>query len=64
MIFTGLFDGKTPGEYPYLSMGAEGAETRTGRPPYERMGCEISFSELPEEHWLRVLDVYRELWGL
>lgn len=64
MVFTGLFDGKKPGEYPYLSLGAEGSETRTGRPPYERMGREIGFQDLPDEHRRRVLDIYRELWGL
>lgn len=64
MVFTGLFNLRKPGEYPYLSLGTEGTETRTGRPPYERMGCEISFEDLPEEYRCRVLDIYRELWGL
>ena len=63
-MFTGLFDGKTPGEYPYISMGAEGTEVLEGRPPYEKMGHEIGFGDLPEEYQERVLDAYRKLWGL
>ncbi len=67
MVFTGLFDGRKPGEYTYLSMsddGSEDAELRTGVPPYEWMGREISFDGLPEACRERVLGVYRKLWGL
>jgi hypothetical protein len=69
-VFTGLFDLKKPGEYPYLSMSDEplapgGSHApRRGRPPYERMGCEISFDVLPEDCKRLVLDIYRDLWGL
>ena len=35
-----------------------------GRPPYERMGNEIQFGDLPEDCQRLVLDVYRELWDL
>lgn len=64
-MFTGLFDGKTPGEYPYLSMEAEEeAVLRRERLSYERMGREVSFRELPAACRRRVLDVYRELWDL
>ena len=45
-------------------MGVEGSEVREGRPPYEKMGFEIGFGDLPPEYQGRVLDVYRELWGL
>lgn len=37
---------------------------RRGRPPYERMGCEISFGDLPEDCKRLVLDAYRDQWGL
>ena len=69
-VFTGLFDLKKPGEYPYLCMGEEPLATggsyalRRGRAPYERMGCEILFGDLPEDCRRLVLDVYRDLWGL
>jgi hypothetical protein len=69
-VFTGLFDLKKPGEYPYLCMGTEplapdGSYTlRRSRPPYKRMGCEISFDRLPEDCKRLVVDVYRDLWGL
>ncbi len=36
----------------------------SGRPPYERMGCEISFKDLPEDCKRLVLSAYRDLWGL
>jgi hypothetical protein len=70
VVFTGLFNLKKPGEYPYLSMSgdpfaAEGSFLYRGRPPYERMmGREISFEDLPEDCRQLVLDVYRELWDL
>jgi len=67
-VFTGLYDLKRPGEYPYLSMGEspDGGDgsLRRGRPPYGRLGREISFEDLPEAHRAAVLDAYRELWGL
>ncbi|MDQ3589865.1 MAG: hypothetical protein M3392_06440 [Actinomycetota bacterium] len=68
-LFTGLFDLKQPGEYPYLTVGEDPAanrrsELRRGRPPYERMGREIRFEDLPEEVQAIVLDTYQELWGL
>ena len=37
---------------------------RRGRPPYERMGCEIPFADLPEDCKRLVLKLYRGLWGL
>ncbi len=37
---------------------------RRGRPPYERMGCEILFGDLPEDCRRLVLDAYRDQWGL
>jgi hypothetical protein len=69
VVFTGLFDSKKPGEYPYLSMSGdpfatEGSVLHRGRLPYEHMGREISFEDLPEDCRQRVLDVYRELWDL
>ena len=68
-VFTGLFDLKKPGEYPYLTMGGGPAanwrsELRRGRPPYERMGREIRFEDFPREFQAIVLDTYQELWGL
>ena len=68
-VFTGLLSLKKPGEYPYLSMSGDplasgGSSLRGGRPPYERMGCEISFEDLPEDCRRLVLDAYRDLWGL
>jgi hypothetical protein len=68
-VFTGLFDLKKPGEYPYLStsgdpFAAGGSFLHRGRPPYERMGCEISFEDLPEDCRRLVLDTYLDLWDL
>ncbi len=37
---------------------------RRGRSPYERMGREIPFEELPEGCRRLVLGTYRALWGL
>ena len=67
VVFTGLFNLKKPGEYPYLSMSDDpsvpgGSSLHCGRPPYERMGWEISFEGLPEDCRELVLDAYRELW--
>ncbi len=69
VVFTGLLSLKKPGEYPYLSMSGDplapgGSSLCRGRPPYERMGREISFEDLPEECRRLALDVYRDLWGL
>jgi hypothetical protein len=60
---------KRPGEYPYLSMGKEplgpgGSAMRRGQPPYERMGREIPFIDLPEDCKRLVLKIYRGLWGV
>ena len=65
-MFTGLFDLKKPGEYPYLVMGesGEGDGVRRGRPPADRIRGEISFEELPEGCKETVLEVYLGLWGL
>ena len=69
VVFTGLFNLRKPGEYPYLSMSGdpfamEGSFLHRERPPYERMGREISFEDLPEDCRQLVLDAYRELWDL
>jgi hypothetical protein len=68
-VFTGFYTDKEPGEYLYLAMSGDpltpgGSTLRRGRPPYERMGREIPFEELPEDCRELVLDVYRDLWGL
>ena len=68
-VFTGFFTDKKPGEYLYLAMSDEpfapgGSTLRRGRPPYERMGREISFKDLPVDCRRLVLDVYRGLWSL
>jgi hypothetical protein len=67
-VFTGLLSLKKPGEYFYLTMDDPvGSGTRTlrrDRPPYERMGREISFEDLPEGCRQLVLDTYRGLWNL
>jgi hypothetical protein len=69
VVFTGLLNLKKPGEYLYLYMSGDplasgGSSLRRGRPSYERMGCEISFEDLPEDCRRLVLDAYRDLWGL
>lgn len=68
-VFTGLLSLKKPGEYLYLTMDEDplgtGARTlRRDRPPYEKMGREIPFEDLPEGCRRLVLDTYRELWNL
>ncbi len=68
-VFTGLFNDKQPGEYLYLCMSEKalmpgGSALHRGRPPYERMGLEIPFENLPEDCQRLVLDVYQDLWGL
>ncbi len=37
---------------------------RRDRPPYEKLGREISFQDLPEGCRQLVLVTYRELWNL
>ncbi len=68
-VFTGLLGLKRPGEYPYLTMDEDplGSGTytlRRDRPPYERLGREISFEDLPKGCRQLVLDTYRGLWDL
>ena len=68
-VFTGLLTLKKPGEYPYLSMSRDSlapgrSAMHRGRPPYERMGWEISFGDLPGDCRRLVLNTYRDLWGL
>ncbi len=41
-----------------------GSVLHRGQPPYERMGCEIPFENLPEDCQRLILDVYQDLWGL
>ena len=60
---------KRPGEYLYLTMSDEplgpgGSNLGRRWPPYERMGCEIGFSDLPEGCRRLVLETYLDLWGL
>ena len=68
-VFTGLLTLKKPGEYHSLTMDEDpfGSGTHTlrrGRPPYEKMGREISFDDFPEGCRRLVLDTYRGLWDL
>jgi hypothetical protein len=68
-VCTGFFIYKKPGEYLYLTMTDEpfalgGSILRRGLPPYERMGRQISFEDLPEDCRRLVLDVYWNLWSL
>jgi hypothetical protein len=68
-VFTGLLSIKKPGEYLYLTMSEdplapEGSALSRGRLPYERMGCEISFEDFPEECRRLVLEAYKDLWDL
>ena len=66
-MFTGLFDLKKPGEYPYMLLdggsGGEG-EIYRGKPPAELLRHEIVFEDLPEGVRRRILEVYRVMWGL
>jgi hypothetical protein len=69
-IFTGALAEKKPGEYLYLTMSEDPAgpgrsnALHRGRPPYERLGREISFDDFPEACRSLVLENYRRLWGL
>ncbi len=64
-MFTGLFDLKKPGEYPYLVAGDSGeGEVRRGRPAADLIRHEVDFEDLPEGARGRVIEVYRGLWGL
>ncbi|CAN5869713.1 hypothetical protein BH23ACT11_BH23ACT11_13390 [soil metagenome] len=69
VVFTGLFDVKKPGEYPYLTMSGDspgdgGYALHRGQPPYGKFGREIEFRELPAGCRKLVTEVYRDLWGL
>ncbi len=68
-VFTGLLSLKKPGEYLFVRMGedpfgAGGYTVSRGRPPYGKLGGEISFGELPERCKRLVLDMYRKMWNL
>ncbi|MGH3145948.1 MAG: hypothetical protein ACRDTR_09130 [Rubrobacter sp.] len=68
-VFTGLFNLKKPGEYLYLTIDEDPLDPgtctlRRGRPPYEKMGQEIPFEDLPKGCRRLVLDTYRGLWDL
>jgi hypothetical protein len=68
-VSTGLLSLKKPGEYLYLRMGedpfgAEGHTVSRGRPPYRKLGREISSGDLPEGSKNLMLDTYRKLWNL
>ena len=60
---------KKPGEYLYVRMsedplGSGGYTVNHGRPPYGKLGREISFGDLPEGCKNLVLDTYRKMWNL
>lgn len=66
-MFTGLFESKSAGEYPYMHLGGEPAEEGEifrGRPPAEKIRDEIAFEDLPEDARLKVLEAYRGMWRL
>ncbi len=68
-VFTGLLSLKKPGEYTYLRMSdyplGSGRHTlNRGRPPYGKLGREISFGDLPDGCKNLLLDVYRKMWDL
>ncbi len=69
-ILTGALTGKKSGEYLYLTMsedpeGPGGSSTlHRGRPPYKRLGREISFDDFPEVCRGLILEHYRRLWDL
>jgi hypothetical protein len=63
VVFTGLLDDRSPGEYPHLVVDRSGGgEFRRGKPP--ELGREVAFRELPAGCRGRVMAVYRELWSL
>jgi hypothetical protein len=65
-VFTGLFDLKKPGEYPYLVIWRSGNDggLRRGKPPAKLLRGEVGFEELPGEVRRKVLETYRKVWGL
>jgi hypothetical protein len=68
-VFTGLLSLKKPGEYLYVRMGddpcgAGGYTVSRDRPPYGKLGREISFRDLPEGCRRLVLDTYRKMWNV
>ena len=68
-VFTGLLSLKKPGEYLFVRMGENpfGAGSYTlsrGRPPYRKLGREVSFGDLPEDCRRMVLDTYLKMWDL
>jgi len=64
-VFTGLLDLRKPGEYPYLVMDQEGnGAVHRGRPPYDRMGTEIRFHDLPQACQRLVMKRYRVMWDI
>ena len=68
-VFTGLLSQKKSADYPYLTMdedplGSGSYTLRRDRPPYEKLGRENSFENLPKGCRQLVLDTYRELWNL
>jgi len=66
-VFTGFLTGKKSGEYLYLAMsedsGCSGTLSR-GRPPFELLGREVPFGDLPEGCRRLILDTYEKLWNL
>jgi hypothetical protein len=48
-VFTGLFDLKKPGKYPYLVIWRSGNDggLRRGKPPAKLLRGEVGFEELP-----------------
>jgi hypothetical protein len=68
-VFTGLLSLKKPGEYLYVRMDDDplasgGYTVSRGRPPYGKLGREISFEALPECCKYLVLDMYKKMWDL
>jgi hypothetical protein len=67
-VFTGLLSLKKPGEYPYVRMdddplGSGGYTVSRGRPPYDKLGREVEFGDLPEGCKRLVLEMYRKMWN-
>jgi hypothetical protein len=68
-VFTGHLSLKKPGEYLYLRMdgaplGSGGYTVSRGRPPYNKLGSEVEFGDLPEGCKSLVIDTYRKVWDL